>query len=232
MPQAYPKRKEKGEQIDPHHPFPWCNVYSISQSDPACLPFPARSAHPHSLSSSSQETSLYLASAVHGGVVVGNLPTGKRRQILWPPNVQSRRLHDCLTWNARYQGCGKGRLKPEFRSISPLLCLNTYLAYAECFFPAPMSPCAHPFVLRRFMLYLSSDPNILDSKNMWCKVLYIILRYSCLISLISLFFPRLSCSCMFNWHWKVWRYWLHIFFWHTIKYAICCLHTLHGRFLV
>lgn len=89
-----------------------------------------------------------------------------------------------------------------------------------------MSPYAHPFVpRRRFMLYLSSDPNILDSKNMWWQVLYILLRYSYLIPLISLFFPRLSCSWMFYWHWKVWRYWLHISFWHTTKYANSCLYT-------
>lgn len=73
--------------------------------------------------------------------------------------------------------------------------------------------------------YLSSDPNILDSKNMWWQVLHILLRYSYLIPLIYIFFFRLSYSWMFYWHWNVWRYWLHISFWHTTKYAISCLHT-------
>lgn len=73
--------------------------------------------------------------------------------------------------------------------------------------------------------YLSSDPNILDSKNMWWQVLHILLRYSYLIPLIYIFFFRLSYSWMFYWHWNVWRYWLHISFWHATKYAISCLHT-------
>lgn len=221
MPQAYPKRKGKGEQTDPHCPFPWC---STSQPDPSVPAFPNRIWTP---------TLPCLQALRRGQLVLSQAPV-LAMKVWWdtfPQETevrsceQNRRLHDCLTWNARYQG------KWEEQNLGleayPHLYAKIHnLAYAECFFPASISPCAHPFVpRRRFILYFSSGPNILDSKNMWWQVLYILLRYSHLIPFISLFFPRLSCSCMFYWHWKVWRYWLHISFWHTTKCAISCLHT-------
>lgn len=104
-----------------------------------------------------------------------------------------------------------------------------------------MSPCAHSFVpkrwaklrkshqMPRFMLYLSSDPNLLDSKKYVMTSLIhisnIFLPYTPCVSTFSfLVFLALACFILTG-SLKVWRYWLHISFWHTTKNAISHLHT-------